>query len=131
MKIVGRVEIETVIDFRCDVCQESTRQEGGNLQFGVLQACWGYGASHDGERYELHLCERCFFATVAYLSRSVESRIYLKRTLRFRTISVWSPRMIILPKVADPSVAQVESCCGAAEIIAALCLPKMRKAGGD
>jgi hypothetical protein len=31
----------------------------------VLQAHWGSGSAHDGERYELHLCERCFFQSVA------------------------------------------------------------------
>lgn len=67
MKITGRVEIETVIDFLCDACGSSTRPENGGLQYASLQAHWGYGTRHDGERYELHLCENCFFKTIAYL----------------------------------------------------------------
>ncbi|MNR46007.1 hypothetical protein D3C85_1649180 [compost metagenome] len=35
----------------------------------MLQAHWGYGSAHDGERYEIHLCERCFFQTVANLKQ--------------------------------------------------------------
>lgn len=27
----------------------------------------GYGSSHDGERYEVHLCEPCFFRTISGL----------------------------------------------------------------
>ena len=69
MKITGPVEIEAVIDVRCDVCDASTRLASGNLQYGILQAHWGYGALHDGERYEVHLCEGCFFATIAYLKQ--------------------------------------------------------------
>tara|TARA_B100000749_G_scaffold279697_1_gene273315 strand:+ start:1331 stop:1570 length:240 start_codon:yes stop_codon:yes gene_type:complete len=28
-----------------------------------------YGSTHDGERYELHLCESCFFMTISGLRR--------------------------------------------------------------
>lgn len=67
MKITGRVETEAVVDVSCDVCGSSTRLETGSLQYGVLHAHWGFGALHDGERYEVHLCEPCFFQTIAYL----------------------------------------------------------------
>jgi len=35
----------------------------------------GYGTKHDGERYEIHLCEDCFFRTLATLKeeRRVQS----------------------------------------------------------
>lgn len=48
---------------------ESTRVEGDSLQYAMLQARWGYGSAHDGERYEIHLCERCFFQAVASLKQ--------------------------------------------------------------
>lgn len=69
MKITGRVETEAVTDVRCDVCGSSARLESGKMQYGMLQAHWGYGALHDGERYEVHLCETCFFMTIAYLKQ--------------------------------------------------------------
>jgi len=69
MKIIGRVEVEAVTDVRCDVCDCSTRLGNGNLEYGSLHAHWGYGAVHDGERYEVHLCESCFLATLAYLKQ--------------------------------------------------------------
>lgn len=52
MKITGRVEVDAVTDVRCDVCGCSTRLGSGNLEYGILNAHWGYGAMHDGERYE-------------------------------------------------------------------------------
>lgn len=67
MKIAGRVEVEAVTDVVCDVCSCSTRLETGEHQFGTLQAHWRYGTAHDGERYEVRLCENCFFQTLAYL----------------------------------------------------------------
>ena len=53
----------------CDACQCSTRVACGEPQFATLLANWGYGAKHDGERYELHICEGCFFGTLAYLKQ--------------------------------------------------------------
>ncbi|MCF5031028.1 MULTISPECIES: hypothetical protein [Pseudomonas syringae group] len=69
MKITGRVEIEAVTDVVCDVCQLTTRVQKGGLQFATLQALWGYGTKHDGERYEVHLCEGCFFQAIANLKQ--------------------------------------------------------------
>lgn len=35
----------------------------------LLMRAGGYGSSHDGEWYELHLREECFFRTVAYIKQ--------------------------------------------------------------
>ncbi|WP_122312570.1 hypothetical protein [Pseudomonas coronafaciens] len=67
MKIIGRAEVETVLDVKCDVCDSSTAVSQAGWQFGTLLAHWGYGSTHDGERYEVHLCEGCFFQALAYL----------------------------------------------------------------
>lgn len=64
MKVTEKVEVDAVTDVVCDVCLTSTRVVGGGLEFATLQAHWGYGTQHDGERYELHLCESCFFSTL-------------------------------------------------------------------
>lgn len=29
----------------------------------------GVGTKHDGQRYEVHLCERCFFGNLAYIKQ--------------------------------------------------------------
>lgn len=69
MKITGRVETEVVTDVKCDICTRSTRVDAGGLQFATLKAKWGFGTKHDGERYEFHLCEGCFFGNIAYLKQ--------------------------------------------------------------
>ncbi|WP_205576795.1 hypothetical protein [Pseudomonas aeruginosa] len=61
--------VETVVDITCDVCRQSTSVEGYGQQFGTLQAHWGYGSKHDGERYKVHLCELWFFRTLSGLRR--------------------------------------------------------------
>ncbi|MBK5550650.1 hypothetical protein JFU49_10255 [Pseudomonas sp. TH03] len=77
MKITGKVEVEAVMDVVCDVCQLSTRVATGGLQFAMLQAHWGYGTKHDGERYELHLCEDCFFQTIDNLKQERRTQCLL------------------------------------------------------
>lgn len=68
MKVTSKQLVDVVTDVLCDVCGESTSQNGQHSpQFGLLQADWGYGSPHDGESYQVHLCEGCFFATLAFL----------------------------------------------------------------
>lgn len=69
MKVTEKVEVDTVTDVRCDVCLTSTQVAEGEPEFATLQAHWGYGSKHDGQRYELHLCESCFFSTLAYFKQ--------------------------------------------------------------
>lgn len=68
VKIIEKVEMNVVTDVLCDRCLGTTRVEGG-LQFGTLTARWGFGSQHDGEVYELHLCEVCFFLQVSAIKR--------------------------------------------------------------
>lgn len=62
MKIMTKKTIDVVGDVQCDVCNENcTPAEGYDPLFGLMRAQWGYGSHHDGETYEVHLCESCFF----------------------------------------------------------------------
>ncbi|MFS8151643.1 hypothetical protein [Vreelandella titanicae] len=69
MKVTEKVEVEAVTDVVCDVCLTTTRVADKNLEYATLKAHWGYGSKHDGERYEVHLCESCFFSTLAYFKQ--------------------------------------------------------------
>ena len=64
MEIQQTKQVEVVADVLCDVCNQSTQ-----LEFATLSANWGYGSKHDGERYELQLCEKCFFYALATLKK--------------------------------------------------------------
>ena len=68
MKVITKQEVDVVSDIRCDICDESCSPvEGYDPLYGTLSAKWGYGSRHDGENYELHLCESCFFQALANL----------------------------------------------------------------
>ena len=64
MEIKQLQQVEVVTDMVCDVCNQSTK-----LQFATLSAHWGYGSTHDGERYELQLCEKWFFYALVTLKK--------------------------------------------------------------
>ena len=64
MEIKQLQQVEVMTDVVCDVCNQSTK-----LQFATLSAHWGYSSTHDGERYELQLCEKCFFYALATLKK--------------------------------------------------------------
>jgi hypothetical protein len=69
MEIKTQASVDAVTDVLCDVCNSSARIPGYGLQHGSLEARWGYGSQHDGEHYCVHLCEACFFGTLAGLRR--------------------------------------------------------------
>jgi len=54
MEVKAKKLEEVIVDILCDVCHQATA-----LEFGTLKAHWGYGSKHDGERYEVQLCETC------------------------------------------------------------------------
>lgn len=69
-KVVEQQLTDVTTDVLCDVCGSSTtRQPNGSPDYASLTANWGYGSPHDGDSYETHLCEPCFFQTLAYLKQ--------------------------------------------------------------
>ena len=48
MEIKELKQVEVITDVLCDVCNQSTK-----LEFGNLLAHMGYGSRHDSEKYEL------------------------------------------------------------------------------
>ncbi len=57
-------QVKVITDVVCDVCNQPTK-----LEFATLSAHWSYRSTHDGERYELQLCEKCFFYVLATLKK--------------------------------------------------------------
>lgn len=68
------------------VCGRRLRVEGDGLQLGTLQAHCASGIPQDGERYEAHLRECCFFATASRLCREGQ----VKRSCQWDSISCQS-----------------------------------------
>lgn len=58
-----------VDDVHCDVCGKSTTNYADYIgpDYGTLESCWGYGSDHDGSKYNIDLCETCFFDVINFL----------------------------------------------------------------
>jgi len=60
--------IKTVDDVHCDACGKSTTNYNDiGPDYGTLESCWGYGSSNDGSKYNIDLCETCFFEVLTFL----------------------------------------------------------------
>lgn len=51
----------------CDVCGSNCTYDNCGTECAFLDALWGYCSKQDGTKYEIHLCENCFMATIDYL----------------------------------------------------------------
>jgi hypothetical protein len=49
MEIRVSTLVDVIEDVICDMCCSGTCIPGYGLQYGKLEAQWGYGAQHDGE----------------------------------------------------------------------------------
>jgi hypothetical protein len=63
------VQIKSVEAIQCDMCGKDC--EGAEDLFGInyatLDVEWGYGSKSDGSKYEIHLCEKCFYNVLEYV----------------------------------------------------------------
>jgi len=71
MKTFGKktVEIEYTKSLNCDMCGANCVAFDDFLRenYATLQADWGYGSKYDGLKFEVHLCEDCFFYVLDFI----------------------------------------------------------------
>ena len=52
----------------CDICGKTCTDDFyNNHENATLEAYWGYNSRSDGSKYEIHLCEQCFYDTIAWM----------------------------------------------------------------
>ena len=51
----------------CDVCGTNCTSQSFGTECAFIDAVWGYGSRSDGAKFEIHLCENCFYITISYL----------------------------------------------------------------
>lgn len=57
-----------VDDVCCDTCGKSTTINTNiGPDYATLESCWGYGSYHDGSKYNIDLCETCFFDVINFI----------------------------------------------------------------
>jgi len=59
---------KVVDDVNCDCCGKSTTNYSDiGPDYATLESCWGYGSSNDGSKYNIDLCEECFFEVLNFI----------------------------------------------------------------
>ncbi|WP_150300640.1 hypothetical protein [Pseudomonas profundi] len=74
MKTIREQKWATTAKRGCDACRCGSTA-GDHLEFATLQADWGPSSQHDGEKYEVRLCESCFFGTLGYVKQLRRSHV--------------------------------------------------------
>jgi hypothetical protein len=68
MKIFKEQRRRVVDDVSCDICGKSTTNNTNvGPDYATLESCWGYGSKHDGSKYDIELCETCFFEVLDFI----------------------------------------------------------------
>ena len=68
MRTFKEKTIQVVEDVRCDACDKSTTNYIDiGPDYATLESCWGYGSSNDGSKYNIDLCETCFFDVINFI----------------------------------------------------------------
>jgi hypothetical protein len=68
MKTFKETKIKKIDDVHCDACGKSTTNDTNvGPDYATLESCWGYGSKDDGSKYDIDLCEECFFEVLSFL----------------------------------------------------------------
>lgn len=68
MKTYKTVKVKKVDHIICDVCGKICTDDFYHGQENAtLEAVWGYNSRSDGTKFEIHLCENCFYDTISFL----------------------------------------------------------------
>lgn len=51
----------------CDICGKVCTNDYYLPESATLEAHWGYASKHDGLRFNIDLCESCFFDTTQWM----------------------------------------------------------------
>ena len=71
MRTFGKktVEIEYTKSLNCDMCGADCSVFNDIIpeNYALLEADWGYDSKSDGTRFEVHLCEECFYNVLEHI----------------------------------------------------------------
>lgn len=78
MKTYKRAFIKREDKVYCDVCGGLCTQDNFGSEYASLEASWGYASRSDGTKYNIQICETCFYDVITWmkerrLGKSVET----------------------------------------------------------
>lgn len=67
MKTYKNKTVKVVDQIICDICGKVCTDDNYMSEYGILEAAWGYNSRSDGTKYEIHICENCFYDTISWM----------------------------------------------------------------
>ena len=68
MKTYKEKTIKVLDHILCDICGKTCTDDYYNEhENATLEAAWGYNSGRDGGKFEIHLCENCFYDTIRWM----------------------------------------------------------------
>ena len=67
MKTYREVIKKEIDDVICDCCGQSSTTMNIGPSWAELCATWGYGSIHDGDQYDIDICENCFLEILNFI----------------------------------------------------------------
>lgn len=73
MKTYKEKTIKVIDQILCDICGKTCTDDFyNNHENATLEAIWGYNSRSDGQKFEIHLCESCFYDTIQWMKQKRE-----------------------------------------------------------
>lgn len=68
MKTFKNKTVKVLDQTICDVCGKTCTDDFYHShENATLEAMWGYGSKSDGAKFEVHLCEHCFYSVLNFI----------------------------------------------------------------
>jgi hypothetical protein len=67
MKLYKKVYVKREDKVYCDVCDKLCTDENFGSEYAVLEALWGYASKSDGKRFDIQICEDCFYEIIEWI----------------------------------------------------------------
>ena len=80
MEVLKKVETLQVVDYTCDVCNQSCTT-GYSAEYATLEARWGFDSSKDGEIHICHFCENCYNKVAEFIKKELNGKIQVDNSL--------------------------------------------------
>jgi len=73
MKTYKKVYIKREDKVYCDSCNKLCTDPNLGSEYAVLEASWGYASKSDGKKFDIQLCEDCFYKVLDWIKKRKHS----------------------------------------------------------
>ena len=68
MKTYKKIQVKKEDKVYCDRCDSLCTDENFGSEYATLEAAWGYSSKSDGKKFDIQLCEECFYKVLDWIN---------------------------------------------------------------